>query len=504
MGQREIDATVNTPVVAPTSHRGPTALCAVLFLLAMIKGLFLVYAIPPWQGPDEPFHVKMAYLASPGADEDRFDQRLLASLVRNDFARLTDHSQSQEIAPNPSNNRMPLYYLLLGAIFRLLGSGNVETLVLCGRLFSLFLLACLLLTAHKIGTLIGENDSERAWTCALAVAFIGLHPQYSFFSITTTPDNLISLLSAATLLCSIAAVKELQGNGGRVDRRVAAYLCLSLVLGVVAVLSKRSGLIVLVFVFCAFSFLFFQSRRMKTAPLVALFLIVLFACLPLSGSATAVTDGRRSISTAFAGAAGAGFTLPGNHRYAANKNGTSDIFSMDKYLSKMRRFFVNGVVKLKELPEVPLSLIVRFFLVQFVSFWFSIGWMVHKLNPAWYAFWGLVSLVILIGVFRGMLSRGRSAASGKMVLMLIGFFAITLFAQFFIYGPRAGYEISSEFGRCRFIHIGAVAGLFSYGMYHLLRDERAKTLLARYILVFLIVFSLYTTFFYTVPSFYPV
>lgn len=43
---------------------------------------------------------------------------------------------------------------------------------------------------------------------------------------------------------------------------------------------------------------------------------------------------------------------------------------------------------------------VRFFLISFMSLWFSYGWMIYKMSLGWYALFGLVSGAGLVGMVR--------------------------------------------------------------------------------------------------------
>jgi len=60
---------------------GKRKLIFLIFSLITLKGLLFIILVPPWQGPDEPFHFKMGYvLAHPLTDIQKLNTHMVKSL----------------------------------------------------------------------------------------------------------------------------------------------------------------------------------------------------------------------------------------------------------------------------------------------------------------------------------------------------------------------------------------------------------------------------------------
>lgn len=224
-------------------------LCALVFY-HVVRGIWLLCIVPPWQGPDEPMHFLLAVAPASNsmteAERVYVERTVILSMAEFDFWGLTG-----QVEPNPlphllrtSRGSPPatLYHRLLGTWLRVTGAwgdrAHDETLVAkaayalrIGRLFSVLLGAGALVFLF----LLSSRLFDHSWVTVLPPLLLLAHPQASFIGSCMNSDNLLVFLSALGLYFLSTLLRRPASMG-------ALLLIVGLCVG--APLAKRSGLVV--------------------------------------------------------------------------------------------------------------------------------------------------------------------------------------------------------------------------------------------------------------------
>ena len=249
---------------APASHaRGRAAW--VFAAAALLIGIVQLLALAPWMGEDEPWHLEYARhvaagyrpwggLPMTGAKGDKPDDRALMSLsqlqVRRRFADIPaeriastqeailasmaernyyqrvdwagvepKRSNFDQVAPDFSAaTQPPFYYLVAGALLKLVPSDDVEVQLWALRGLSLVLFVAGALVALAIART-ALADERLALCAAAVVAFL---PMSARQAAVVNPDVLAKLIVGLVVLC---AVRVLMGVQRRAEILVALALC---------------------------------------------------------------------------------------------------------------------------------------------------------------------------------------------------------------------------------------------------------------------------------------
>ena len=190
----------------------------------------------PWEqeGSQPPLYYSLVALATAGIDQSGLDE----FAVRNPRANLGDPLQ-------PGNKN----FMLFSAQRRPLQGVNLALRV--GRWISVVLGTLTVLFAYLLARYVFPDDR---WARLLATALVATVPQFTFISASLSNDNMITVVSAAALVCLAALVKRGQGMG----IRWWEWLGLGLLLGLGA-LSKLQGLGLLPL--AAITFLLYAKRQ---------------------------------------------------------------------------------------------------------------------------------------------------------------------------------------------------------------------------------------------------
>ena len=148
------NATKMKPNENPQTRRvAGAALCALILLVAALKGLLIVGAVPPWQSADETTHYETVLLHGrgfpfhpPETGDPGVQQRILASMEAFRFWSLigmpqpiplpSDFTSTPFLDVAPSKiGRSPLYYMLAGFATHLWSFNLVAHLMMI-RLFN--------------------------------------------------------------------------------------------------------------------------------------------------------------------------------------------------------------------------------------------------------------------------------------------------------------------------------------------------------------------------------
>jgi hypothetical protein len=176
-----------------------------------------------------------------------------------------------------------------------------------------------------------------------------------------------------------------------------------------------------------------------------------------------------------------------------------------KWTSSIGRTIRQGVTKLSDMSDIPSYLFVRFILVQFVSFWFSLGWMIYKMSLGWYVLFSLITLLSLVGLIRLIYARFRNRGFAfvnlRVVSLLILLFVLSQAATVIAYGPSPDGSMSDAMGRCRFMEIGAVSILIPLGLWAI-SPARKRDMVMKSFVCFMIFLNMVSVLKYIIPIFY--
>ena len=572
-----------------------------IFSFIVIKTLLFIVILPPWQGPDEPFHFKMAYiLADPLIDIRKLDAKMVESLQEHRFPEYSDYTQKNDRILRVNTSKLSGYYQILSFLFKSFWSFSLIGKMFLGRCLSAACYLVIVILVYDISRRI-LSEAEGHWLSIAALSFVGFQPQYSFFSITLNSDNLITLLLTVTLLCLVHMAPHGQEQAEK--RVIKRWPLLVAILAVVmGLMVKTTGLVgFLLFSVSMFIVVSTNRRSLAKAGAACIALLALFASFVFFSG---LEEERRTkcvnqFSVSFKGVPGdvevsyEAFDIDckGEVLVLLNKKkvayvkktkdnawGPADVLSlsdkdvedntenvltfnnvhnppsryswgvrniqianiirveephgnipqsemlegftpeerkpsegeykssiMAKWSARVGEAIHSGLGKLRDVSGLPLYLIVRFILVQFVSFWFSLGWMIYKMSLGWYVFFGLITFLSVFGLIRLVYARFRNRGfefmNMRSVSLLILLFALSQLAMVIVYGPSPDTSINTAMGRCRFMEIGALSILIPLGLWALLPARRRDMVMKSFV-CFMIFLNIVSVTKYIIPIFY--
>jgi hypothetical protein len=195
-----------------TLQPGDKRTFAFLWGCALLGGIVLGLALPPFQFPDEPHHFAAVLIASRGESErDSLEGETIRLMDRFDWWRLTGMGRPVELPRRISEVKFlmadsrsidfrariqgfVLYHKIAGRMLAVLGARDPAVSYFILRLLSLvFYLGGLALLAPALRTFARAWDVDSGGLFALAVFL----PQLSFVGIGVAPDALVFFLGAA-------------------------------------------------------------------------------------------------------------------------------------------------------------------------------------------------------------------------------------------------------------------------------------------------------------------
>ncbi|MBW1741107.1 MAG: hypothetical protein JRJ42_08245 [Deltaproteobacteria bacterium] len=561
-----------------------------IFFLLVVKTLLFAFLIPPWQGPDEPFHFKVSYvLSDPLTDIEKLNTDMVKSLQRHRFREYTDYTQNDCEIPGFDVKNLQGYHAIIAFMFRSISDVALIWKMFLGRLFSASCYIVISLLVYGISRRI-FTGAEGRWVSIASVSFVGFQPQYSFFSITLNSDNLINLLLTVILFCMV----HISSTGQKaVETGISkCWLWLVAILAVVMSLSvKRTGLMgFLLFCISMLIIKYRDKRSLIKASVVSLAVLALFfffiffswskqgfsnkyinQCairfdgvpgdvkvsyqafdINLKREVVVLLNGKEvaKLKRTESGAWGPTYVLnlpdklvnddasnvltfdnvynpPRFYTWGVKNVRIGGVLKVKKArgniplsciidevsplkqsiirLGEVAKTIYDGIIKLGNIPEIPFNLIMRFILVQFVSFWFSLGWMIYKMSLGWYVLFGLITLVSLAGMIRLIYTRFRNRKfefiNMRIVSLLLLLFALSQIAMVVAYGPLPTSSINDAMGRCRFMEIGALSVLIPLGLWAI-SPARKRDMVMKFFVCFMIFLNMVSVFKYIIPIFY--
>ncbi|MFQ5561109.1 MAG: ArnT family glycosyltransferase, partial [Nitrospinota bacterium] len=208
-----------------------------LFIWLLVKQIVFIFFIPPWQGPDEPYH----YLVSASYDSelDELYSKTLKStdtfkFMKYSERRYKDHVPVWHSIEDMRQYQPPLYYILNGFLGKVTGVTHLPNAVYLGRLISTFSLILTILMVYVIALLVFEGPQKMVLSKLCAV-FVAAHPQVSYVGATMGPDAMVNMFITGALLFLLLAVK----TDSR--RKTAMFFLTALLFSLLAMFTKRIG-----------------------------------------------------------------------------------------------------------------------------------------------------------------------------------------------------------------------------------------------------------------------
>jgi hypothetical protein len=247
---------------------------AVMVLFYLLRGFWLLYVIPPWQGPDEPMHLLLAVSPPKGpmSEPDRIslEGTIIRSMAKRGFWELTGQVEPDPLPelirryrPTPAATS---YHKLLGVwlrgtrVWKGWDSENediayVERLLRVSRIPTVLLstgaLLCLALFSARV--------VPGSWFGLLPPLLFIAHPQMGFIGSCVNSDSMLTFISALGLLLFVLSMRP----------KSPLFIRIGLILVcLVAPVVKRAGLAVTIPLLTAALWAWSGPRR-KTGWIVA-------------------------------------------------------------------------------------------------------------------------------------------------------------------------------------------------------------------------------------------
>lgn len=427
--------------------KAATTLIMIFFL---VKGFFYLFITPPWQAPDESFHMSYAMsIAGEPVAEKSHESVIIESMARWDFWRY-----QMQVAPDPlpfgfsaipffstigALERAPLYYHLVSPLIWMTEGVPVETRLYLLRFINLMLGAVTVLLTYLLAKALFPQD--RFLTLA-PVFFVAVLPQFSFITTSFSNDAMINMLFAVFI--TIAALMCVRGfNWTR--------LTLLLLVIAVSLMVKRSAVAMIIITLLI---PFFMVLRHSGRKLTGVFMVL--------AAETGIIIVVASVLT---------LLQPIRAWIRSILKVHIDITTLQE---KFNEFF-NGAAM--ERLSFNLRTVVE-------SFWAHFGWMNIPLDPWAYCLPWAVLFMTGIGFFWGIKSlRGyleeQEPHAGILVFLLL--IVLTVFGFGLV--RTSIYEFVPFQGRYMFPALPAIAVLVSWGFRSFFPNTDYRKLFAVFALV---------------------
>jgi hypothetical protein len=253
----------------------------VLIVLVILRGALYTLVVPPWQHPDEPSHFEHVRLIAdlrklPEKEDISVDLRhgIASSMARHGFwdpnppPAFDDEALSKHgLSPiGIWSFPQPRLYFIVSAVWIFpWRSLPIDSQLFITRTFSILLNLVVVVCAYQITRILFPN---RKWFPILVMAFVVFQPVNTDIMSAVNNDALVNALGATFFLSSAVIFRR----GFNLLRGFVAILIL-----VLAVLTKTTGLVLILTLPFAFLIYLWRAGRGENA-----FVIVLIALLTLA------------------------------------------------------------------------------------------------------------------------------------------------------------------------------------------------------------------------------
>jgi len=396
-----------------------------IFLLPLLAvaayGIVFIFAVPPWQNPDEPTHFEYAQLLSGKADTTPLQAEIIVSMDRHNYWELVKVEtplvlpESFSLAPflqgAPSQIRKnpPLYYFIAGLFLRPVTTLSLESRLYCLRFFSLLLT---LATVVVIGLAIRELPGNPSVSLAFLAPAV-LIPQFIMIGASVSVEPAVNLVGAVIFLLCM----RMWFRGFSVSR--AALIFSACLVGLV-ISYKLTALLLPAVICCIFSPGSISKHRHPARGLILLILLAAGYLLLTWFFPEAIAKLMTRLSMGLSGILG--------------------IVERGSEISRGYWAWFNTRV--------------------FESVWFRYGWMKYSLPGVYYNFLQVFCLVSLVGLATGCLRRPYFHRVRELFPSII--FAVSSLLALYLYWGATGGESSAQ-GRHLFLAAGPWGILFGTG-----------------------------------------
>lgn len=226
----------------------PGRLAWLALLVLLVRGLFALALVPPWQQPDEPQHFEAAWAIarSPSFDlrvrtDTAIEVEIFESMARHDWwahVAETRATKPRSFTEDPYFSRIqvegvhdapPVYYAVTAALLRLSAMRDLVTGLYLARACSL-VLGLLTLGAVWAGS--RQLLPASPEVAAGVIGVVALHPQFLLVATSANPDALVNLFGAV-IYWQLACLAR--------HAHAVRALIVIIVAAALAVFTKRSG-----------------------------------------------------------------------------------------------------------------------------------------------------------------------------------------------------------------------------------------------------------------------
>ncbi len=402
-----------------------------VFLFLFVKLLLFAFITPPWMGNDEPNHFDYVMVKAGRGDGNSNQAEIIKSLNATGFwekaemkkpklgAKFFNETALKQHSESFSPSRPPLYYFLASLPLKLFKTVDIESSLLLSRMVSVVFTMLTFLFIYLAGDNIFKGP-YREWLATASLLIAGLHPQFSYMGVMVNSDVLLILLFTITFYLITMLVKK---RGVSLEE-----MLLLLFLSCAAVITKQYGVILLSWVAVGFAVAVYGNGKAKLFKKLGILFLFLFASLLLLE-----------------------FFLPLAVIKVADRVGIS------------AGYFLSSP---GDWAGIPLSEWMRAVGTVFVTSWFTLGQMVHKMSFGLYlllfAFTVAVCFGLLGGLKRDWKRNGDSEADFRSILFSI-FCIFTVFIVLFLFFSTENY-IHRASGRYLFYAIAPASMLVVYSL----------------------------------------
>jgi hypothetical protein len=429
---------------------------------ALLSRIFIAFAIPPWQGPDEPKHFEYVRLLVDKREQlwnerrllevedavPQLQERILTSMARSHFWEYLGRSDltplpssfSQAFGASPTQLNRPSAYYVMGALVLLPLPGlGLEDQLRAVRVLSALLGALTVAVTYFTGQRIASQD---AFVPVIGAAFVATLPMNVYMNGMVNNDNLLWLSGSLVVLGVTEGIKR------AFSVRTWAVILGGLVLGLT---SKRGAVILLPGILGTVGVSWASMRdpilRRRAGALVA----------------SAVIVGVIAVVGAVYG-----------------------LWRFDRLQSAARTYLLNPQSQLEGLLHVPYGSpeVGRVVGVEldalFTSFWGMFGWFTTPLSSSTYFVLFVATCVCAIGFLAWCIQLViRDAQRGGRLLIVAVVYAIFIATAIVVaVAERLAYFSVNEVpqGRYLFVVLGCIALVLTLGARALLPPRFVGTL----------------------------
>lgn len=446
---------------------------SILWVLIIVKSFLYCILIPPWLGNDEPLHFESVFLyAFPGEDKS-IQKEIIDSMIKTDAWKRADRKEPPQgteffkdtdlkiLGASFNEEKPPLYYFLTSFPIKIFSGAALEKKLFIARLFTAFLSLVTLLVIYKTAVLIFGKSNDGSSPLAV-LGFTAFHPQFSFLSGIVNSDGL------AILICTLIfyyAIRLIDSGELSLDFFITVIVLIGL-----GLLTKRH------IFFTTVPIAYLVTRYIRKGNVNEVIGIMFRLGLILFSTVLLFEI--------------VGLWMPDKM--------ISSIDQLTNLPIEFNRNYDNSFVGLG------FKQLFTGMGILFVTFWFSYGEMVNKMNFGWYFIFLAITLVPFLGIIKTLFHSVESTEERKTPKgIILKFSLIYLVTNFLLvisaFSREGTFQLIS--GRYLFYSISPLAVLFVIGMEEIF-GKSMNLGICKWILAMSLIVNFYSIYFYLIPIYY--